>query len=360
MRHIILFVFLINLVQSTTAQEYINIGDSDDNIHIDRYCFTANTVGAFGKLTWDRLTFSSPFINYSASFGQEGIKYRFGNSRFYYANDSLYIEDNSDFQALIQPGLMRMHAPDQPTWPRSLWANTQIFFENPANSKTAYFGHNALGGGYFLRLYDDSNTHTTATAGNIAIEKNSSTTSVHVDIEEIGADYARIRLSNDQNNANWQIAGRQNTTLSPASARLNFWYDHTGNGVGSNMLSLHGDGDAVLAGNLTENSDKRLKKDITRITAALPNLLALGGYSYYWKADWRNPDKQIGLLAQEVQQVYPELVHESKDGTLSVDYTSFVPLLLEAIKAQNVQIQEQEKRLQLLEKRIVELEEANK
>jgi hypothetical protein len=45
-----------------------------------------------------------------------------------------------------------------------------------------------------------------------------------------------------------------------------------------------------------------------------------------------------GLIAQEVQQVYPELVHQNANGYLGVDYQSLIPLLLKAIQEQQAQI----------------------
>ena len=59
---------------------------------------------------------------------------------------------------------------------------------------------------------------------------------------------------------------------------------------------------------------------------------------------WKNKTflgKQIGLVAQEVQEVFPDLVQEDEKGQLSVRYTRFVPLLIEAVREQNVIINEQ-------------------
>jgi hypothetical protein len=86
-----------------------------------------------------------------------------------------------------------------------------------------------------------------------------------------------------------------------------------------------------------ENSDIRLKQNIVRIDQVLPFLLQLNAYRYDWK--YLNKDKQIGFIAQEVREVYPELVKENDEGILSVNYTKFVPLLIEAIKEQQIQIE---------------------
>ena len=53
---------------------------------------------------------------------------------------------------------------------------------------------------------------------------------------------------------------------------------------------------------------------------------------YNWKNSGRDKEQQIGLLAQEVQQIYPQLVKQNETGELSVNYNGLVPILLEAVK----------------------------
>lgn len=109
-------------------------------------------------------------------------------------------------------------------------------------------------------------------------------------------------------------------------------------------------------GSIIESSDKRLKKDIQTLDGALDKVLKLRGVSYYWKnreevaaakgvsADSLGFDyeegKQIGVIAQEVEEIYPELVTTDADGFKSVDYTKLAPVLIEAIKEQQQQIDE--------------------
>jgi len=106
-------------------------------------------------------------------------------------------------------------------------------------------------------------------------------------------------------------------------------------------------GNANLSGSLTTNSDARLKKDIVPLSNSLEAIQQLSGYSYHWK-DASNPEEQIGLLAQEIQKVYPQLVKENEQGTLSVSYSGMVPVLLEAIKEQQKQIEELKKMLLMM------------
>ncbi len=108
------------------------------------------------------------------------------------------------------------------------------------------------------------------------------------------------------------------------------------------IFRLRGNGNATLAGTLTENSDARLKTGIEKISSVLPQLLSLHAYTYDWKDRIKNRERQIGLMAQEVQEQFPELVQEDENGVLSVSYTRLVPLLIEGLKEQNAQLKLQE------------------
>ena len=104
---------------------------------------------------------------------------------------------------------------------------------------------------------------------------------------------------------------------------------------------------------LTQNSDNRLKRDFTHITRSLSRLYEIKGYHYFWKDASRSQDLQTGVIAQEVQKIFPELVNTDKEGMLSVDYIGLIPHLIEAVKELKVKNQELENSL---EKRLIILE----
>ena len=108
----------------------------------------------------------------------------------------------------------------------------------------------------------------------------------------------------------------------------------------SNAFVVNYDGSATLSGDLTINSDARLKSNIITLGSTLSRLLLIDGKSYTMKAN--ESIAKIGLLAQEVQAAFPELVKTSNDseGTLSVNYQGMIPVLLNAIKEQQAQIDE--------------------
>jgi hypothetical protein len=108
----------------------------------------------------------------------------------------------------------------------------------------------------------------------------------------------------------------------------------------SNAFVVKYDGSATLSGDLTINSDARFKSNIVTLGSTLSRLLLIDGKSYTMKAN--ESISKIGLLAQEVQDAFPELVKKANnsEGTLSVNYQGMIPVLLNAIKEQQAQIDE--------------------
>lgn len=119
-----------------------------------------------------------------------------------------------------------------------------------------------------------------------------------------------------------------------------------------NILELQEDGDLTIAGSLMQNSDRRLKKDIYPLSNSREIIDQLSGYTYFWKESHHPSRKQIGLIAQEVQAVLPELIQEDDEGLLKLDYISLIPVLVEAIKEQGELIRKQGERIHYLEKHI--------
>jgi hypothetical protein len=97
-----------------------------------------------------------------------------------------------------------------------------------------------------------------------------------------------------------------------------------------------------------QSSDERLKTNIKTIENALDKTLLLRGVEYN---DYRiEPDrKRIGLIAQEVELIVPEVVRTGDDGIKSIEYQNLVPLLIESIKEQQKQINELKSRINILE-----------
>ncbi|MFA7088340.1 MAG: tail fiber domain-containing protein, partial [Patescibacteria group bacterium] len=94
-------------------------------------------------------------------------------------------------------------------------------------------------------------------------------------------------------------------------------------------------------------SDRNAKKDIVTLNNSLENILKLRGVSFNWKNDGH---PSIGLIAQEVEKIYPELV-AGEEGKKGVQYANLVAPLIEAVKEQQRQIENLEMRLKYLESR---------
>jgi hypothetical protein len=113
----------------------------------------------------------------------------------------------------------------------------------------------------------------------------------------------------------------------------------------SNAFIVNYDGSATLSGELTVESDTRLKTNITTLGNTLSKLLLIDGKSYTMKSN--EAIEKIGLLAQEVQKAFPELVKQAGDaeGTLSINYQGMIPVLINAIKQQQIELQKLKKKL---------------
>ena len=127
-------------------------------------------------------------------------------------------------------------------------------------------------------------------------------------------------------------------------------------------------GDALASGGMWVNSDKRIKRDIKPITSAMDKLMKLNPSVYYFNRDeikykYLNlpKEQQFGLIAQEVKEVFPNIVREYKthdeDGkersetVHSINYTSLIPVLIKGM-------QEQQNTIAALQEKIAKLENA--
>ena len=177
-----------------------------------------------------------------------------------------------------------------------------------------------------------------------------------------GGDYGitlsgtQFRLENDRrrNSTSTDIytGNTHDFTFYDASVGIR-WYT-----AGSEEMRLEDDGDLHVDGDViaysTTVSDKRLKDDIETIENASEKVSNLSGVEYTWNEGSRKGQREIGVIAQEVEEVVPEIVHEKTlpfagDKTYkTVDYEKLVALLIESNKEQQEIAQ--------LEERIIDLE----
>ncbi len=148
-------------------------------------------------------------------------------------------------------------------------------------------------------------------------------------------------------------------TRSSGGYSRKFWIDETG--------------DSRIWGDLTADaflysSDERLKENIQTVDSALDKVLQLRGVSFDWKKDG---ESTYGFIAQEVEQIFPELVKTNDDGYKAVLYGNLVSPVVEAIKEQQEEIRRNQKTFELMkygielrvqenERKISSLEKENK
>ena len=109
------------------------------------------------------------------------------------------------------------------------------------------------------------------------------------------------------------------------------------------QISNANSGTIVFSGNITVSSDMRLKDNIKPLGDTMIDILKLDGKSYT-----RDGREEIGLLAQDVQLVYPELVSEDANGMLSVNYQALSAILINGIKDQEARLQKLEMLVKIL------------
>jgi Chaperone of endosialidase len=161
--------------------------------------------------------------------------------------------------------------------------------------------------------------------------------SQEIDALKLGTVTANATAGEVRVNANTNFGGSTSSLfVSNTVARIGV------GGITSPQAPLHVQGAVYATGDITAfyTSDANLKKNVTPIANALEKVRWLKGVHFEWDKDkiaglehvGPKPDKDIGLIAQDVEKVFPQAVTERSDGYKAVDYTKLVPVLIEAVK----------------------------
>jgi hypothetical protein len=115
----------------------------------------------------------------------------------------------------------------------------------------------------------------------------------------------------------------------------------------------------VCAANISCASDARLKQNVTNLKYGLDQLLRLRPVSWRWKSEPEGKP-QMGLVAQEVENVIPELVLKDADATkpLALNYMALLPVAVKAIQEQQAQIREQSRQIERLRAQLDQVKRA--
>lgn len=149
---------------------------------------------------------------------------------------------------------------------------------------------------------------------------------------------------------NVNATGVTSTTLAATSGITGATLNTTGLISGSIIKSANAisgsslliEGTIKATGDVTafHSSDARLKDNITPIKGSLGKLKSIGGYEFDWNTQSEHTGHDIGVIAQEIEYILPELVVTRDNGYKAVRYEKIVALLIEAIKEQQLQIDE--------------------
>ncbi len=141
------------------------------------------------------------------------------------------------------------------------------------------------------------------------------------------------------------ILSISNSATTPGSAPL-FVVASTTNGLSTTtVFSISNKGDVTIngssgatcvigsgTGGTSCTSDERLKTDITVLPDALARIQQLRGVTFRWIDTKKDQSTNIGVIAQDVQKVFPEAISKMANGILTVDYGSLIAPVIEAIK----------------------------
>ena len=152
-----------------------------------------------------------------------------------------------------------------------------------------------------------------------------------------------INIGNDNNNQNINIGTNGDRTITI--------------GATGGTTSIKLDGSVAVKDEIVSSSDKRLKKNIVKLNGALDKVTQMRGVSFKWRDD-KNKGKNknnkkkkvIGFIAQEVEEIVPDLTGVDSKGFMTVNYLGTTALLVEAIKEQQKIINELKKKVDSLSK----------
>ena len=159
------------------------------------------------------------------------------------------------------------------------------------------------------------------------------------------ANGATIDLNGRTNGADGRIGMIAATTSSSSTVYTHYLGKNSAGSI-SPLVVVYADGHMIVqgptwctigsgAGNTACSSDKRYKKNIEPIENALDKLLEISGVYYKWNGASPFADKErvhLGVIAQEVQKVFPQAVTEDEHGYLMVSTATLVPVLIEGMR----------------------------
>ncbi len=266
---------------------------------------------------------------------------------------------------------------------------------------------NTLGDSSEALIYGEFDNDILRFNASTSIYQNSDASSPQLFLGEIGNDGARIVMANDQNTNDWTIYGRPQT--SAGASVINFYYDDNENGEAEtgNKVQFFGDGDVHFEhsnnassggiqlknstaddnwrmyvssssgalrfysddastprawiddvdGAYNNASDLRVKKNIQLLSPVMSKLMLLQGKEYNYLSQKSSDERYLGFIAQEAQEIFPELVsYQEDDDMYGINYAGFSVVAIKAIQEQQVVINDLESKNDELQTTLMHLE----
>ena len=196
------------------------------------------------------------------------------------------------------------------------------------------------------QIYHNNSEKFATVSGGIKVTGNIENASGDMTIDVAGD----LILDADGTSIKFQDGGTLNSRLGLDSAGLivtvegadkDFFIngDDGGSAITAIRVDMSEAGALICNGNITAFSDERLKDNIETLTDGLDKVEQLRGVTYT-----RDDREEIGVIAQEVEKILPEIVLTADDemGTKSVDYSRLTAVLIEAVKDLSVRVKELE------------------
>jgi Chaperone of endosialidase len=149
------------------------------------------------------------------------------------------------------------------------------------------------------------------------------------------------------------------------SVKIGFLNQLNGNFISRVTVPNIGSTSIITDGNIIStafivSSDARFKTNINTLSNSLENLMTVRGTSYFFRTKEFpqksfSTNRQLGVIAQEIEGIFPELVTTGEDGYKSVNYIGFIPVIIESIKELKKELNTKTNDIETLKKEMASL-----